>query len=164
MCNHPRSEISLGQRSTRENHRTHAAVSLISDAQWKHSSVEYEIVFHVRRYSRRAVERALQDNTYSQEREQCHEIITKCRSYARLITHFLPCEVTCINILQSCPCPSRSLALLLVNNYKCQDCFREWKGRVNRPSIIQRRGTKIKAAVREGRRKMPLRDSGGLQF
>ena len=31
----------------RENHCTHAAVSLISDAQWKHSSVEYEIVFHV---------------------------------------------------------------------------------------------------------------------
>ena len=114
----------------RENHCTHAAVSLISDAQWKHSSVEYEIVFHVRRcYSRTAVERVLNDdNTYSQEREQCHEIITKCRSYARLITHFLPCEVTCINIL---PGPRAklsvpfSLALLLVNNYKCQDCFRE---------------------------------------
>ena len=98
-----------------ENHCTHAAVSLISDAQWKHSSVEYEIVFHVRRcYSRTAVERALlpDDNTYSQEREQCHEIITKCRSYARLITHFLPCEVTCINNilpLAKLPvCPSRS--------------------------------------------------------
>ena len=86
----------------RENHCTHAAVSLISDAQWKHSSVECEIVFHVRRYSRRAVERALQDNTYSQEREQCHEIITKCRSYARLITYFLPCEVTCINRRRQC--------------------------------------------------------------
>ena len=85
----------------RENHCTHAAVSLISDAQWKHSSVEYEIVFHVRRcYSRTAVERVLpDDNTYSQEREQCHEIITKCRIYARPITHFLPWDVTCINIL-----------------------------------------------------------------
>ena len=29
---------------------THA-VKLISDAQWKHSSVEYEIVFRIRRYS-----------------------------------------------------------------------------------------------------------------
>ena len=72
--------------------------------------------------------------------------------------HPPPCKVTRVPF---------SLALLLVNNYKCQDCFREWKGRVNRPSIIQGRGTKIKAAAERGGGgdgKMPFRDSGVFNF
>ena len=66
---------------------THA-VKLISDAQWKHSSVEYEIVFHVRRYYSRT---AASERVFT-ERAQCHEIITtnnQRRIYARPITHFL---------------------------------------------------------------------------
>ena len=76
---------------------THA-VKLISDAQWKHSSVEYEIVFHVTD-AIPAQQRVLPDNnTYSQKpaRERSAMKSLQRRIYARPITHFLPCEVACI--------------------------------------------------------------------
>ena len=75
---------------------THA-VKLISDAQWKHSSVEYEIVFHVTDAIPEQ-QRVLPDNnTYSQKpaKERSAMKSLQRRIYARPITHFLPRKVTC---------------------------------------------------------------------